>query len=163
MANILEDLIDYVKPKAHDAINYITDSWDSMIESQNTWKELGLNPEESKEFINSILDPTYLGLGAIGAIKNLKLFRGIPKWFRKGMTKKGKYVGGGSNPGTEEFWRKPAGYFGEGTVYTSTNPKFAKAYMDRKIIEAESQIKILESYGFGQKKIKELKRKYKWK
>lgn len=81
--NILEDLVDYLKPKAHDAIDAIKNSWNSMIEQQNTWKELGYDAVESKSMLEDFLmDPINivpLNIPARGLWKFLRTGKKIPR------------------------------------------------------------------------------------
>ena len=87
MATILESLVNSLKPKAHDAMDAIKESWDNMIEQQNTWKELGYDPAESKSILESfLLDPINL-IPAFGGIKKLKNFIAM-----KGKIKGGKMI-----------------------------------------------------------------------
>ena len=64
-----------------------------------------------------------MGLPVAGkGLKGLKLFRGVPKWFKKEMTKAGKYVGKQRiNPKTKKT-------LFEG-IYVSPDKNYAKGYM----------------------------------
>ena len=94
------------------------------------------------------------GLGAYGG---LKLFRGVPEWFRKSMVKEGKYVGKG-HPAAHELWGEGKESLLKGlTTYTSTNPKLAKSYANQVINQASDEIAFLKSKGFGKERIEKLK------
>ena len=98
----LKDVVDPYLPRKKDILPYL---------------EFIIGSVESK-------DPSLfnLAMGLPVAGKGLKLFRGVPKWFKKEMTKAGKYVGKQRiNPKTKKT-------LFEG-IYVSPDKNYAKEYM----------------------------------
>ena len=165
-----EDTPDYTGASSEKYIDKYTDRPEhasNLEEFQKVLSDIGMFPGvgEPADWLNALIygvkgEPGMAALygSGIGAYGGLKLFRGVPEWFRKSMVKEGKYVGG-DMPG----WSKASGMFEEaipsGAPYLSDSFEFAKLYAKQRINKLNDQLDFVKNrFPNFKKEINKLKK-----
>ncbi len=140
--------MNFNQEKAHDAIDGVINDWEK---SKGFSDELMGNMSlEHQGILSNILEGITTG-GMGGTIKTgkeaLKLFRGIPKWFR-GSTEKGKWLGGKSD-GKKGIFATPDKKYAEEYLGTEeAGGRLLEFEIPKKYIKNLYKSDIDESFGF---------------